>query len=83
MRERRRSRRRATPKQAAELEKAWHDAIAEADRYVVPNEFDEIVDREGGVGLNASTEQRRDPLLLLVPGRTASSCGPTSSPSAS
>ena len=39
----------------AELEKAWKDKIAEADRYVVPNEFGEIVDREGGVGMNAST----------------------------
>jgi predicted Zn-dependent peptidase len=43
------------PKQTADLEKAWHDAIAEADRYVVRGAFDEIVEREGGVGLNAST----------------------------
>jgi predicted Zn-dependent peptidase len=38
-----------------ELDKAWKDAIAAADRYVVKNEFDEIVEREGGVGLNAFT----------------------------
>jgi predicted Zn-dependent peptidase len=42
-------------KKLAELEKAWKDAAAEADRYVVRNEFGEIVDREGGVGLNAFT----------------------------
>jgi predicted Zn-dependent peptidase len=42
-------------KMVAELEKAWKDAIAEADRYVVQNAFGEIVDREGGVGLNAYT----------------------------
>ncbi len=42
-------------KKTAELEKAWKDRIAEADRYVVLNEFGEIVDREGGVGLNAFT----------------------------
>jgi predicted Zn-dependent peptidase len=42
-------------KKLAELEKAWKDAIAQADRYVVVNAFGEIVDREGGVGLNAST----------------------------
>jgi predicted Zn-dependent peptidase len=42
-------------KKAAEAEKAWKDAIAAADRYVVPNAFGEIVDREGGVGLNAGT----------------------------
>ena len=42
-------------KKLAELDKAWKDAIAEADRYVVKNEFGEIIDREGGVGLNAFT----------------------------
>ena len=42
-------------KKLAELEKAWKEAIAQADRFVVPNAFGEIVDREGGVGLNAST----------------------------
>jgi predicted Zn-dependent peptidase len=42
-------------KKVVELEKAWKDRIAEADRYVVKNEFGEIIDREGGVGLNAFT----------------------------
>ena len=39
----------------AALEKAWKDAIVEADTFVVKNEFGEIVEREGGVGLNAGT----------------------------
>ena len=39
----------------AELEKAWHAAIADAGRYVVDNEFSEIVEGQGGEGLNAST----------------------------
>jgi predicted Zn-dependent peptidase len=42
-------------KEVAEKEKAWKDAIAEADKYVVKNQFGEIIDREGGVGLNAFT----------------------------
>jgi predicted Zn-dependent peptidase len=42
-------------KKVAELEKAWKDAIAEADKYVIKNEFGEIVEREGGAGLNAFT----------------------------
>jgi predicted Zn-dependent peptidase len=42
-------------KEVAEKEKAWKDAIAEADKYVVKNQFGEIIDREGGVGLNAYT----------------------------
>jgi predicted Zn-dependent peptidase len=42
-------------KKLAELEKAWKDAIAEADKHVVKNEFGEIVEREGGEDLNAYT----------------------------
>ncbi|MGC2194084.1 MAG: pitrilysin family protein, partial [Terriglobales bacterium] len=38
-----------------ELEKAWKDAVGEAQKYVKPNEFGEIVEREGGEGMNANT----------------------------
>jgi predicted Zn-dependent peptidase len=38
-----------------ELEKAWRDAMAEADKFVVTDEFSTIVDRAGGVGMNAFT----------------------------
>src|SRR6267378_591418 len=38
-----------------QLEKAWQDAVQEASQYVVPNEFSEIVERNGGEGLNAFT----------------------------
>ena len=42
-------------KKMADLEKAWKDAITEADKFVVPNEFSKIVDRAGAVGMNAFT----------------------------
>ncbi len=42
-------------KKIAALRDAWVKAREEADRYVVKNEFGEIVERNGGVGLNAST----------------------------
>ena len=42
-------------KKVAELEKAWKDAIAAADKFVKVNEFGDIIDREGGTGLNAFT----------------------------
>ncbi len=42
-------------KKVAELKAAWEKAREEADRYVVKNEFGEIIERNGGVGLNAST----------------------------
>src|SRR5688572_27300244 len=38
-----------------ELEKAWRDAIAEADKHLVDNEFSEVVRGAGGVGMNAGT----------------------------
>jgi predicted Zn-dependent peptidase len=39
----------------AALEKAWKDAITEADKFVVNDEFSQVIDRAGGVGLNAFT----------------------------
>jgi predicted Zn-dependent peptidase len=38
-----------------QLEKAWKDAIAEADKYVVPNAFGKIVEQNGGEDMNAFT----------------------------
>jgi predicted Zn-dependent peptidase len=37
------------------LEKEWQDATAAANKFVVPNEFPQIVESNGGEGLNAST----------------------------
>ena len=42
-------------KKVAELKAAWEKAREDADQYVVKNEFGEIIERNGGVGLNAST----------------------------
>jgi predicted Zn-dependent peptidase len=39
-----------------ELEKAWQDDIKAADKYVKLNEFSEIIERNGGENLNASTD---------------------------
>lgn len=41
--------------QIAAAKKAWEDAIAEADKYVVNDAFSQIIDRAGGVGMNAFT----------------------------
>jgi len=43
------------PAKLKELEKAWKDAIAAADKYVVPNEFGKIIEQNGGEDLNAFT----------------------------
>src|SRR6202034_1349612 len=39
-----------------QLEKAWKDAIAAADKYVVPNQFGKIVAQSGGQDVNAFTD---------------------------
>src|SRR5271154_5780373 len=39
-----------------QLEKEGKDAIAEADKYVVPNQFGKIVEQNGGQDLNAFTD---------------------------
>jgi predicted Zn-dependent peptidase len=38
-----------------QLEKEWKDAIAEADKYVKPNEFGKLVEQNGGEDMNAFT----------------------------
>ena len=45
------------PKKVAQLEYAWQTAASAAEEFVVPNEFGEIVESQGGVGLNASTDR--------------------------
>jgi predicted Zn-dependent peptidase len=42
-------------KKVAELKAAWEKARKKANQYVVKNEFGEIIERNGGEGLNAST----------------------------
>ncbi|HEX5432941.1 MAG TPA: pitrilysin family protein [Candidatus Angelobacter sp.] len=43
------------PKKLAELKAAFEKAVADADKYVIKNRFGQIVESQGGVGLNAST----------------------------
>ena len=43
-------------KRVAELEQSWKDAMAAAQKYVIENQFGEIVERNGGEGLNAFTD---------------------------
>ena len=42
-------------KRVSELEKQWKDAMTVAQKYVVENQFGQIVEQEGGQGLNAFT----------------------------
>lgn len=51
----------------AQLEKAWRDAIKEADSYIVSDEFSQIVDRAGGVGVNAFTSSDATAYFFSLP----------------
>ena len=43
------------PQKLAELKKTFVDAQAEAHKYVIPNQFTEVAERNGAEGLNAET----------------------------
>ena len=41
----------------AELKESFDEAVAAAEKYVIPNQFSEIAEENGAVGLNASTSE--------------------------
>ncbi|MEO6911089.1 MAG: pitrilysin family protein, partial [Edaphobacter sp.] len=43
------------PAKLAQLKKVFQDAEADAEKYVIPNQFSEIAEQNGAVGINAST----------------------------
>ena len=43
------------PQKVQQIKAAFDKAVTDANQYVIKNRFGEIVEREGGVGLNAST----------------------------
>ena len=51
----------------AQLEKAWKDAIDEAQKFVVPNEFSKIADEAGAVGMNAFTRSDETVYFYSLP----------------
>ena len=55
------------PAKLDELKKAWKDAQEAADKFIVKNEFGEIIDREGGVGMNAGTSADQTVYFYSLP----------------
>jgi predicted Zn-dependent peptidase len=51
----------------AKLQKSWKDAMAVAQKYVVENEFSLIVAQNGGVGLNAFTDNDQTGYFYSLP----------------
>src|SRR5271166_1940685 len=55
------------PQKLAQLKKAWEGAMAEAHKYVVPNEFGRVVESHGGVGINAFTNYDETAYMYSLP----------------
>jgi predicted Zn-dependent peptidase len=58
---------RPDPERVKTLQQAWKEAQEEAGKFVKKNEFGEIVEREGGVGLNAGTGADSTVYLYSLP----------------
>jgi predicted Zn-dependent peptidase len=50
-----------------QLENAWQDATKDANQYVIPNQFGEIVERNGGENLNADTKEDETEYFYSMP----------------
>ncbi len=46
---------------------AWQDAIKEADKYVIKNQFGEVIESHGGVGVNAFTNYDETAYMYSLP----------------
>ena len=55
------------PQKLAQLQKEWQDAIAAADKFVIKNQFGEIVESHGGVGMNAGTSYDDTSYMYSMP----------------
>jgi len=55
------------PQKLKQLQAAWQAAIKDADQYVIKNQFGEIVESHGGVGLNAFTSYDETGYMYSLP----------------
>ena len=55
------------PQKLAQLKKDWQDAMATADKFVIKNQFGEIVESHGGVGMNAGTSYDDTSYMYSMP----------------
>jgi predicted Zn-dependent peptidase len=55
------------PQKLKQFQDAWQAAIKDADQYVIKNQFGEIVESHGGVGLNAFTSYDETGYMYSMP----------------
>ena len=54
-------------KRVEELQKQWQDLVKQADTYVIRNQFGKYVEENGGVGMNASTDEDETVYFYSMP----------------
>jgi predicted Zn-dependent peptidase len=55
------------PQKLAQLKQAWQDAVKTADQYVIKNQFGEVIEAHGGVGVNAFTNYDETAYMYSLP----------------
>ena len=55
------------PQKLAQLKAAWEEAMKQANQYVIQNQFGEIIESHGGVGVNAFTNYDETAYLYSLP----------------
>jgi len=55
------------PQKLAQLKQAWEEARKEADQYVIKNQFGEVIEAHGGVGINAFTNYDETGYMYSLP----------------
>jgi predicted Zn-dependent peptidase len=55
------------PQKLAQLKQAWQDAVKAADQYVIKNQFGEVIESHGGVGINAFTNYDETCYMYSLP----------------
>ncbi len=55
------------PQKLKQLQQAWQDAIKDADKYVIKNQFAKVVEEHGGTGLNAFTSYDETGYMYSMP----------------
>src|SRR5271166_2862180 len=57
----------ADPQKLKQLQQAWQDAIQDADKYVIKNQFAKTIEEHGGTGLNAFTSYDETAYMYSLP----------------
>ena len=55
------------PQKLKQLQQAWQDAVKDADKYVIKNQFGKVIEEHGGTGMNAFTSYDETAYMYSMP----------------